>query len=85
MRNMQSNLSEALHNQSKLGLLLQKRKKMQQQIQKLKTYYHNKSLTSSEFYNQYERLGLQLFQINSEIHNLDDTQDDFLKQALQLS
>lgn len=85
MRNMQASCTEGSQKQSLLGVLLQKRQNMQQQIQTLKSYYQNKTISSSEFYHQYECLGLQLFQINSEIHNLDDTQDEFLQQALQLS
>lgn len=64
--------------------LYEKRESMQKQIHAIQQAFNQRELNPTEYYNRYERLGLQLFQINSDIHDLDPSENHYLQQTIQL-
>ena len=68
----------------KLFELLSRRNEMREQISSIKHKLQENIISSTEFYHKYERLGLQLFQVNSDIQDLDPSENDYILETIQL-
>ena len=68
----------------KLDLLLKKRHHMKTKIKELKEIFSKNEINPARYYQRIERLSLHLFQINSDIQNLDPSQNSYLNDVLQL-